>query len=176
MIVFNNWNIHAQQEEVIHQFDNLTRGLIVTGELPEGWDWVMIVKAGDYMDYLPLSEQENGMGIMLTANQLSVAGPYVLQLRGTKADLVRHTNVIHAYVSSSLSGDQQWPEIPSAFTELENRTARNASLAQQCAQNPPVIGENGTWWVWRDGQYADTGYHVVNAVLAALPNGDEVYY
>lgn len=176
MIEFKDWTIRTEDEALAHQFDNLTRRLTVKGNLPEGWDWVMIVKAGDCMDYLPLTQVEEGVGITLTANQLSLSGAYALQLRGTKGELVRHTNVIHTYIYSSLSGDEQWPELPGAFTELERRMQYNTDLARQYAQNHPIIGENGTWWIWDQGQYADTGYNVVEAVFAALPDGDEVYY
>lgn len=157
MICFKNWKIEMEGPFFIQQFDNLTRTLTVKGNLPEGWEWVMLVEKGDNMDILPLEAVDGGIGITLTKQQLAYAGKYHLQLRGTKGEMVRHTDMITVDVDKSLSGDIQWPEIPSRFSELEERVNTAVNRAEQAVKNYPVIGENGNWWKWDGECYADTG-------------------
>lgn len=134
MIQYRDWYIWTQGQVVARQFDHMTRSLEVTGELPEGWEWTAIVRVGDYMDYLPLTLTQTGAAITLTAQQLSLPGMYSIQLRGKQGELVRHTNVLSVYVPASLSGDAHWPELPSAFTELERQVAEHTRMARQAAQ------------------------------------------
>lgn len=134
MIQYRDWYIWTQGQVVARQFDHMTRSLEVTGELPEGWEWTAIVRVGDYMDYLPLTLTQTGAAITLTAQQLSLAGMYSIQLRGKQGELVRHTNVLSVYVPASLSGDAHWPEIPSEFTQLEQRIFAVGEQAAETAK------------------------------------------
>ena len=134
MIQYRDWYIWTQGQVVARQYDNKTRSLEVVGQLPEGWDWTAIVRVGDYMDYLPLTPTETGAAIVLSAQQLALSGRYSIQLRGTQGELVRHTNVLSVYVPASLSGDAHWPELPSAFTNLERKVEENVLLSRQAAQ------------------------------------------
>ena len=157
MIRFENWTIQVDGDVLARQFDNLTGVLTVAGDIPAGWDWVMLVQAGDAMDILPLTASEDGLSTVLTARQLSASGYYNMQLRGTRSELVRHTNTVNVYIPASLSGDGQWPEIPSEFTEMERRVAEKAAQAEGYATHPPIVGDNGNWWEWDGTAYADTG-------------------
>lgn len=112
MITFQNWRIHCGGL-LGRQFDNLSRRLDVAGELPEGWTWEMLARAKGAETVIPLELTENGAGADLTRDQLSVAGWYELQLRGSQGDLVRHTNIILALVSRSVAGEGKWPDAPS---------------------------------------------------------------
>ena len=169
MILFDDWSIRSDEQLLARQFDNLSRTLAVVGEIPEEGEWAMLVQVGDAMDIIPLERGEGLLYAVLTAQQLSVDGYYTMQLRATKGEEVRHTNTIRVYIPASLSGDEQWPVIPSEFTRLEQRM-------HSFACNPPVIGENGNWWVWNGTEYKDTDRSVVTELLAVLPNGDEVRY
>lgn len=169
MILFEDWTIRADEQLLARQFDHLSRILAVVGEFPKGWDWTMLVQVGEALDLLPLEQEEGKLYTVLTAQQLSVDGYYTMQLRGLRGDEVRHTNTIRVYIPSSLSGDRQWPIVPSEFTQLEQRL-------RGFAHHPPTIGENGNWWVWNGTKYEDLGRSVVDEVLAALPDGDEVSY
>lgn len=157
MIRFDNWILTADGEVIARQFDNLTRTLTVSGDLPDGWDWSLLVQAGEAMDILLLQPVEGGVGIVLTAQKLSIAGYYQMQLRATQGDLVRHTNTITVYIPASLSGDAAWPEIPSEFTELERRVNEKAKEAEGYTAHPPIHGDNGNWWLWDGEAYADSG-------------------
>jgi len=169
MILFENWNIQADEQLLARQHDHMTRTLMVTGNLPQDWEWTMLVQAGEHMDLLPLRPTQGGVGITLTAQQLALSGHYTLQLRGTCQDRVRHTNTIVAYIPPSLSGDTHWPTLPSEFTAFEARM-------QSYCLHPPTIAENGNWLLWNGSTYEDSGYSAVDEMLAALPNADEEAY
>lgn len=101
----------------------------------------MLVQYGEYLDIILMSQVPNGIAATLTRNQLSFSGRYTMQLRGTKGDEVRHTNCIDVTIPSSLSGDGTWPEIPTEFSEMEQRL-------NELYANPPKPGANGTWLLW----------------------------
>ena len=157
MLYFENWTLRGEGKEIARQFDHLTRTLTVTGDIPVGWEWVMLVQVDGAMDIIPLTAAEGTLSTVLTAQQLSVSGYYNLQLRGTRSDKVQHTNTINVYIPASLSGDKQWPVVPSEFTELERRISEKAHQVEAYYVHPPVIGENGNWWTWNGEIYEDTG-------------------
>lgn len=160
MVLFHQWEIAQSGGILAQQYDHLSRDLTVQGELPEGYSWAMLVQSGNALDIIPLSPTQDGISTVLTESQLSAAGWYSLQLRGTKGACIRHTNVIQAYVPASLSGTDQWPTIPSEFTQLEAKLeALNA--------HPPVPGESGCWLIWdtETGEYAESQF--------PLPSGGE---
>jgi len=176
MILFHDWNIETR-DLLGRQFDNLSRRLEVTGNLPKGWDWAMLVQAGGAMDIIPLDPMKGGVGHTLTKDQLSLSGYYTMQLRGTQGEVVKHTNIIRVFVAESMSGSGQWPKVPSEFLEVEHRIARlNA--------HPPVPGDDGFWMIWNPDRDEYEGSQfplpegdkqaIVDDVLAALPtyNGE----
>lgn len=140
MIYFKNWELTADCEVLARQHDNLTRSITVTGDLPSDWTWEMYVSAGGNMDILSMKQDESGISVLLTAQNLPVAGEYTFELHGTQGEKTRSTNSIHVYIPPTMSGDAHWPEIPTAFTELEKRM-------QALANTYPTIGENGNWFI-----------------------------
>lgn len=142
MIQFANWTISALCGEVIaRQYDNLSRTLTVMGDLPAGWDWAMLVECLGNFNIITLSPVEGGVGATLTDDMLALSGYYTMQLRGTQGDVVRHTNQIQVFIPDSLSGDAQWPEVPSEFTEIEQTIIA-------INNNPPNPGVNGYWLIY----------------------------
>ena len=167
MIKFSAWNIDAIGSPLGRQYDNLTRSLDIVGNIPEGWTWDLLVQAGKNLDIIRLNQGENSLSVMLTSEMLALAGYYVLQLRATQGEKVRHTNVLRVYVPESLSGDGHWPEVPTEFTQLEQRVQGLAQSAQDAAEQaenardkyPKIIG--GNWQVYdpETGEYVDTGVY-----------------
>lgn len=151
MIIFSNWHIAADTQILAMQYDNMVCRLTVTGELPEGWTWEILLAAGNALDVIPLSLDEYGASAVLTAEQLSRSGFFALQLRGRRGEELRHTNVIHILVPESLSGDAVWPSLPAAFSQAEQRIADYNA-------HPPVPGTDGCWRLWNTetGNYEDS--------------------
>lgn len=134
MIIFKNWKITANGRLLAMQYDNLSRELKVVGEIPEGYNWSAMVQAGELFDIILLEPQADGsLSSSLSAQQLSVSGDYIVQLKGVKDNIVRHTNQLTVFVGDSLSGDANWPEIPSEFTQIEQRVyeAMNNAVASE---------------------------------------------
>lgn len=152
MIQFSNWTISALCGEVIaRQYDNLSVSLIVVGDLPDGWEWAMLVECQGNLNIIPLSPVEGGVGATLTDDMLALSGYYTMQLRGTQGDVVRHTNQIQVFIPESLSGDAQWPEVPSEFTEIEQTIIA-------INNNPPKPGPDGNWLIYNPdtGEYEES--------------------
>lgn len=142
ILLFSDWVLSKPQGGLLgYQYDNLTRELVVQGDLPEGWTWDMLVSASGNSDTWPLALGNGQASITLTDDNLSVRGEYYLQLRGTKGDQVRHTNVITAYNSRSLSGAGQWPTLPTEWIQAEKDI-------KELNAHPPVPGSDGYWLLW----------------------------
>ena len=168
MIVFNNWKITHTGDLLARQYDNLSRTLLVKG-VPEGYDWKMMVQVGGNFDILTLAPMEEGVGIVLTKDQLSISGYYTMQLVGTlRADgvTVRHTDLLRAFVSPSLSGDANWPTVPSEFSQIE-------SNIKELNEHPSIPGENGYWLVWdlETHAYAESEFPLPE--VSAGPPGED---
>lgn len=140
MITFDNWTIKAGGL-IARQYDNLSRRIDIEGDIPAGWTWALLTQCGDQLNIITLTEADGGLYAVLTAEMLAVAGYYRLQLRGTQGEIVRHTNAITAHIPASLSGDVQWPEVPSEFSQAEARIAERSA-------HPPIPGDAGFWLVW----------------------------
>ena len=126
------------------QYDDGSRRVDVEGDLPEGYTWQLLVQCGDSADTILLTPTQKGVGAVLGADNLSLAGSYDLQLRGTlEADgtTKRHTNVVSCFVPESLTGLGTWPEVPTEFAQAEARIL-------ELHRHPPVPGSNGCWLVW----------------------------
>ena len=142
ILLFSDWVLSKPQGGLLgYQYDNLTRELVVQGDLPEGWTWDILVSASGNSDTWPLALGDGRASITLTDDNLSVRGEYYLQLRGTNGDQVRHTNVITAYNSRSLSGAGQWPTLPTEWIQAEKDI-------KELNAHPPVPGSNGYWLLW----------------------------
>ena len=141
MILFQDWTIQAEGQVLAQQYDNLTRELRVEGLIPEGWIWDLLVQAGKNLDIVRLSQGENSLSVILTAEILALSGYYVLQLRATQGEKVRHTNAIRVFVPESLSGDAQWPEVPTEFSQAE-------AVIRELNAHPPIPGDEGFWLTW----------------------------
>lgn len=137
---FNNWNLEMDTFPV-RQYDNLTRRLEVSGDIPDGWSWAALLSIGDKLNIISLQYGEPGLYVDLTADMIPYAGKYNLQLRATQGDKVRHTNIVQMQVNDSMSGDAVWPELPSEFSQAEQRIA-------EYNDHPPKPGDNGFWLLW----------------------------
>lgn len=142
MIYFKDWEISHDGSILARQYDHLSRVLLVRGT-PQGYDWEVRVRKGDWYEVIPLSPMEGDVGCVLTEKHLALWGWYSLQLVGTLRDdgvTVQHSNVISVFVAESLT-DGDWPASPSEFTRLE-------SNVREMNGHPPIPGENGFWMLW----------------------------
>ena len=60
MITFDDWRI-AGAGPVIQQYDNLSRTLLVAGDIPDGYDWDLLVQAGGNLNIIRLTAMDGGV-------------------------------------------------------------------------------------------------------------------
>lgn len=145
MIEWKDWHLTWDGAPAAMQFDNGSVWLDIVGDVPDGYDWELLLQEPDGgLDILPLTARPGGVGVLLKRENLPKGGTYTLQVRGTlQADGVtqRHSTVAEVLVPESLSGDTAWPEIPAAFRQLEARL-------KELAAHPPKPGADGYWLLW----------------------------
>lgn len=158
------WTICPPGELIARQYDNLRR-IEVTGDIPDGYSWDLLLCCGNLYDAIPMQAASGGLSATLTAAHCSEFGPYYIQLRGTEpGGAVRHTNVVPAIVPRSVSGTASWPTIPSEFEALEARI-------RDIASHPPIPGEDGKWQIWDP----DAGKYVPSDFPLPEGSGGESY-
>ena len=160
---------------IAQQYDHLSRSLLVAGDLPDGYIWHMLVQCGENLNIVLMEPVEDDeapadteddtagdntsveekkpklIGAILERGWVSEAGKYSVQLRGIKGDSVRHTNLITIRIPKSIAGEAQWPEVPSEFTQIEQRvnqtyeevkkTAAHAVKAKDVIENMSVTAK-----------------------------------
>lgn len=141
-----DWTISVEADiaPVARQYDNQSRAIIANGT-PDGWTFDLIVQAQNggktYLDIIQMESMDGGVGVVLTDQQLSFFGTYLIQMRGTQGEQIIHTNLVAVSIPGSLSGTAQWPTVPSEFTQIEDNIL-------ELNQHPPYPGDNGYWMVW----------------------------
>ena len=147
MIQFKEWHLTWDGAPVAMQFDSGSVPLEIRGELPEGYDWEVLMEAPEGgLNILTLEQVSGGGQVLLQREDLPQSGEYAIQLRATaRADgaVQRHSTVVRVFIPRSLSGDTAWPEIPAKFTELEQRL-------QRMMDHPPKAGAEGYWLLWNE--------------------------
>ena len=169
---FNNWNLEMDKFPV-RQYDNLTRRLEVSGDIPEGWSWAALLSIGDNLNIISLQYGEPGLYVDLTADMIPYAGKYNLQLKATQGEKARHTNIVQFTVNESMSGDVQWPELPSAFSQAVEQAQEAANTAKEAAlQYPKII--DGYWWVYdaNSGKFVNSGIYAGGSAPYIGENGN----
>ena len=141
MLFFNDWHLKSDGELIARQYDNLSRELVVTGKIPEGYGWQLLVQCNGQLNVITLAEAPEGLSVLLTAEMLACSGQYAVQVRGIQGELVKHTNVVQVYVPESMSGDVEWPTLPTEFSQAEARI-------RELQSHPPIPGEDGVWRLW----------------------------
>lgn len=175
VFTFDDWYLDKPVGTIAQQYDHLSRSLLVTGDLPDGYIWHMLVQCGENLNIVLMEPVEDDeapadteddtagdntsveekkpklIGAILERGWVSEAGKYSVQLRGIKGDSVRHTNLITIRIPKSIAGEAQWPEVPSEFTQIEQRvnqtyeevkkTAADAVKAKDVIENMSVTAK-----------------------------------
>lgn len=134
MLNFENWSLSAEDSIIARQYDNKML-LEITGDLPQGWSWSLLVRQASNSDVWDLVPTDGGLACELTRDMLCMHGYYTVQLQGMKADgTTKHTNPLRCLVPESLSGEGQWPDAPSAFMQIEQRLTVLKLAAESAAE------------------------------------------
>lgn len=159
-----NWEICAENLSLGFQGDNDTQILAISTDLTEGWNLKIDVDKDGEKNILQLSKDGNVYYVILKSSMLADSGQYIMQVRGTLGDKVKHSNLFFATVNHSVNAPDAYPPpVPSEFTQIEERiTAIN--------DNPPKPGPNGYWMIYNpdSAQYEESD--------VPLPEGGEFGY
>ena len=84
MIQFKEWHLTWDGAPVAMQFDSGSVPLEIRGELPEGYDWEVLMEAPEGgLNILTLEQVSGGGQVLLQREDLPQSGEYAIQLRAT---------------------------------------------------------------------------------------------
>lgn len=118
--------------------------------------------------------EENCAAVTLGTAETEIAGKARIEFRLVGEGLTQKSHAYRGWIEEALTGEDAQPENPGkAFVDSVFEQADSANAAAQRAEaaadraegavissvNPPIIGENGNWYLYDEGagEYADSG-------------------
>ena len=151
---FRGWQLRSVEGPAAAQLDHKSQQIAVTGDIPEGYSWDLLVMApSGATDVWSLAAVGDGLAVVVTRGMVPEEGRYAVQLRGTLQsdnDTQRHTNIAQLRVLPSITAGGKWPVLPTEFCQAEARL-------RDIAAHPPIPGD-GVWQLWDSdaGAYKDS--------------------
>lgn len=165
---FKDWQLRSVEGPAAAQLDHKSRQIAVTGDIPEGYSWDLLVMApSGAADVWSLAAVGDGLAVVVTRGMVPEEGRYAVQLRGTLQsdnDTQRHTNIVQLRVLPSITAGSKWPVLPTEFSQAEARL-------RDIAAHPPIPG-NGVWQLWNSdtGAYEDSELPLPSDVDGVTPH------
>lgn len=165
---FKDWQLRSVEGPAAAQLDHRSRQIAVTGDIPEGYSWDLLVMApSGAADVWSLAAVGDGLAVVVTRGMVPEEGRYAVQLRGTLQsdnDTQRHTNIVQLRVLPSITAGSKWPVLPTEFSQAEARL-------RDIAAHPPIPG-NGVWQLWNSdtGAYEDSELPLPSGVDGVTPH------
>ena len=123
MLYLKDWRICTPPEfPWALRGDNLAVTLALDTDLPEGWDLKLDVEKRGKEKYHPAGAGGQVYSVQLTSSMLASGGLYLLQVRGTLGEQIRHSNQFYAAVHHSINAVDAFPP-PSPLNLSKWRTA-----------------------------------------------------
>lgn len=165
---FKDWQLRSGAGPAAAQLDHRSRQIAVTGDIPEGYSWDLLVMApSGATDVWSLTAVGDGLAVVVTRGMVPEEGRYAVQLRGTLRsdnDTQRHTNIVQLRVLPSITAGGKWPVLPTEFSQAEARL-------RDIAAHPPIPGD-GVWQLWNSdtGAYEDSELPLPSGVDGVTPH------
>lgn len=165
---FKDWQLRSGAGPAAARLDHKSRQIAVTGDIPEGYSWDLLVMApSGATDVWSLAAVGDGLAVVVTRGMVPEEGRYAVQLRGTLQsdnDTQRHTNIVQLRVLPSITAGSKWPVLPTEFSQAEARL-------RDIAAHPPIPG-NGVWQLWNSdtGAYEDSELPLPSGVDGVTPH------
>ena len=115
-LTLSDWILKLDAFEAM-QYDDKSIELQISGDIPDGYTWHLLYQHGEYLDVILMENTGGILTYTLTAENLAFSGIYRLQLQGISGDVIRHSSIALITLPGSISGDTQWPELPTAFAQ-----------------------------------------------------------
>ncbi|MCQ2316346.1 MAG: hypothetical protein MJZ85_06645 [Bacteroidales bacterium] len=103
----------------------------LAGDIPEGYQWELLISHEEYLDVIHLDADGDEYRTLLTAEQLAFDGDYEMQLRAFSDYLVKHSTKTVVRIGETISGDEQWPEVPTVFSQMLDRAEEALAAAAE---------------------------------------------
>ena len=150
MLIMANWYICAPPKICLgFEGDNEVVALEISTDLTDEWDLKVDVEKDGQKNIIQLQRVGQVYSALLTASMLADDGQYLMQVRGTLGEQVRHSNIFYTTVHDSINAvDAFPPPLPSEFEQMEERIT-------ELNQHPPRPGQDGFWEIWNpySGRY-----------------------
>lgn len=150
MLIMTDWYICTPPKFCLgFEGDNEVVALEISTDLTDEWDLKVDVEKSGQKNIIQLQRVGQVYSALLTASVLADDGQYLMQVRGTLGEQVRHSNIFYATVHDSINAvDAFPPPLPSEFEQMEERIT-------DLNQHPPRPGLDGFWEIWNpdSGQY-----------------------
>lgn len=165
---FKDWQLRSVEGPAAAQLDHKSRQIAVTGDIPEGYSWDLLVMApSGATDVWSMTAVGDGLAVVVTRGMVPEEGRYAVQLRGTLQsdnDTQRHTNIAQLRVLPSITAGGKWPVLPTEFCQAEARL-------RDIAAHPPIPGD-GVWQLWDSdaGAYKDSELPLPSGVDGVTPH------
>lgn len=160
MLSMTNWYICTPPKFCLgFEGDNGAVAFEISTDLPDEWDLKVDVEKDGQKNIIQLQRVGQVYSALLTASMLADDGQYLMQVRGTLGEQVRHSNIFYATVHDSINAvDAFPPPLPSEFEQMEERIT-------ELNQHPPRPGLDLFWEIWNP----DSGRYEASAI--PLPSG-----
>lgn len=150
MLSMTNWYICTPPKFCLgFEGDNGAVALEISTDLTDEWDLKVDVEKDGQKNIIQLQHVGQVYSALLTSSMLADDGQYLMQVRGTLGEKVRHSNIFYATVHDSINAvDAFPPPLPSEFEQMEERIT-------ELNQHPPRPGQDGFWEIWNpySGRY-----------------------
>lgn len=150
MLIMANWYICAPPKICLgFEGDNEAVALEISTDLTDEWALKVDVEKDGQKNIIQLQRVGQVYSALLTSSMLADAGQYLMQVRGTLGEQVRHSNIFYTTVHDSINAvDAFPPPLPSEFEQMEERIT-------ELNQHPPRPGQDGFWEIWNpySGRY-----------------------
>ncbi|MCQ2439778.1 MAG: hypothetical protein MJ074_08455 [Oscillospiraceae bacterium] len=177
-LTLDNWVLQSCEiTEPAFQMDNNTVDILVLGDIPSGFAWELLTQHEEYMDVTHLDVTPAGLSATLTAEQLAFDGYYDMQLRASREGSVKHSSTIKVRIGRTISGDEQWPEVPTVFTQALDRAEDALAAASEMrgagyATFDVDVDTGSLIMTYPDDYYGPVFRLTENGELEVVPNGN----
>lgn len=172
IFIFHDWCIRPLRPMLAQQYDSKSQEIIFRGDIPEGFDWFLLIKFKELYNSVKMAEQDGELRYIFDNDDLSQHGQYQFQLKAVLKDdsqYVRHTNVASVGVYETITGSATWPEIPDSFLQLEQELI-------ELSQHPAIPGDDGYYLIWDidTHEYVKSEFPVSNMDYIALEHKPQI--
>lgn len=172
-----NWSLSAGIDTPVNRLDNETVEVRLVGDIPEGYQWELLISYEEFLDVIHLDADGDEYRTLLTAEQLAFDGEYTLQLRAGTDGAVKHSTQTRIRIGDTLSGDEQWPEIPTVFSQALDRAEDALAAAAEMrgagyATFDVDVDTGSLIMTYPDDYYGPVFRLTENGELEVVPNGN----